>query len=115
MLIFPVFFHPTVQDIIRGERFLNYQVTELVVANFKLISFVFIYHFNSRAYVIVGEIKESESCGLLSTCVLHACRAAMPLNHSPYVFGVGGFRGMATLQVGYIHICHVDSPHEPIE
>ena len=43
-------------------------------------------------YVIEGGIKESESCGLLSTCVLQACRAAMPLNHSPYVCGVGGFR-----------------------
>ena len=86
----------------------SYQVTELVVANFKLLSFVFV-------VVIVGEIKESESCGLLSTCVLHACRAAMPLNHSPYVFGVGGFRGMATLQVVYIYTSHVDSPHEPIE
>ena len=108
-------FHPTVQDIIRGEWFLSYQVTELVVANFKLLSFVFIYHFNSRAYVIVGEIKESESCGLLSTCVLHACRAAMPLNHSPYVCGVGGFRGMAALQVVYKYTCHVDSLHELIE
>ena len=72
--------------------------------------------------VLVGEIKESHRvthvpCGLLSTCVLHACRAAMPLNHSPYVFGMGGFRGMATLQVVYIIYtsCHVDSPHEPIE